>query len=273
MNNFKKIISLAVIVIAGYTAKAQDAYGEIRGTIKDTDGIIPFATVKITQGTRLIGGTTSDENGIYKYKPLTAGIYEVTAIEPGHQTQPVNKVKVTPNKTTYVDVTMAINTLATVTVVAKAIEYVGGGVDKSMYSMTSIDAKDLLVHAGVERGNIKGALSSLSSEVYTDGNGDVYFRGSRGNATAYYIDGCRTLGPAQVSGLAVENLTFFSGGVPAMYGDLTGGAVIVTTKSYFSGLREKNIRNTEFREKQEVKKAEAKRLKMLQDTSAVILEK
>jgi hypothetical protein len=41
--------------------------------------------------------------------------------------------------------------------------------------------------------------------------------------------------------------------VPAMYGDLTSGAVIVTTKSYFSGLREKNIRQQAYREKQEEK--------------------
>jgi hypothetical protein len=39
-----------------------------------------------------------------------------------------------------------------------------------------------------------------------------------------------------------------------MYGDLMGGAVIVTTKSYFSGLREKNIRRTAYLERLEAKK-------------------
>ena len=56
----------------------------------------------------------------------------------------------------------------------------------------------------------------------------------------------------------IENLTFFSGGVPAMYGDLTSGAVIVTTKSYFSGIRDKNIRVAQVREKIQEEKAQKK---------------
>ena len=43
-----------------------------------------------------------------------------------------------------------------------------------------------------------------------------------------------------------------------MYGDLTSGAVIVTTKSYFTGIRDKNIRVAQAREKIEDDKAKQK---------------
>jgi len=55
--------------------------------------------------------------------------------------------------------------------------------------------------------------------------------------------------------LAIENVTMFTGGVPAMYGDVLGGVVIVTSKSYFSGIREKNMRNHRIREQMAEKKA------------------
>ncbi|MBA3663482.1 MAG: carboxypeptidase regulatory-like domain-containing protein [Bacteroidetes bacterium] len=252
-----KVLAL-FLAIAGFGALAQAGYGEIRGIITNTDKEpVPFATVKILQGNVLVGGTQSDMEGRYNYKPLTPGIYEMVVIEPGHQTQPINKIHVIPNEATYVDPKLTANTLSMVTVTAKAVDYTRSGVDKNMYTMVSIDAKEIKQNASAVPGDVKGMLVSLSSNVIEQ-NGEVHVRGSRGDATSYYVDGVRTLGPNTIPGLAIENLTFFSGGVPAMYGDLTSGAVIVTTKSYFSGMREKNIRNQEYRDKQEARRAEEK---------------
>jgi hypothetical protein len=155
---------------------------------------------------------------------------------------------------------MIPNTLGTVTVVAKAYDYTKAGVDKNMYTMKSLDATELLQLAGSSRGDIKGVLTSISSDVI-ETNGEVHFRGTRGEATGYFVDGVRTLGASTIPGLGVENLTVFSGGVPAMYGDVMGGVVIITTKSYFSGIREKNMRMNAYYEKIQEKKRVEKALK------------
>jgi hypothetical protein len=260
-----------LLALVGINMSAQ-GFGEIRGIIKNTElEAVPFATVKILQGNVLIGGTQTDVEGKYKYKPLNPGTYDMIVIESGHQTQPVNKIKVIPNEATYVDVKMTPNTLGTVTVVAKAYDYTKAGVDKNMYTMKSLDATELLQLAGSSRGDIKGVLSSISSDVI-ETNGEVHFRGTRGEATGYFVDGVRTLGASTVPGLGIENLTVFSGGVPAMYGDVMGGVVIITTKSYFSGIREKNMRVNAYREKMEEKKRiekaqkdEENRLKEIED--------
>ena len=204
--------------------------------------------------------TLGVEVGKYSYKPLNPGSYDIVVIESGHQTQPVNKIKIIPNEATYVDVKMTPNTLGTVTVVAKAYDYTKAGVDKNMYTMKSLDAAELLQLAGSSRGDIKGALTSISSDVI-ETNGEIHFRGTRGEATGYFVDGVRTLGASTIPGLGIENLTVFSGGVPAMYGDVMGGVVIITTKSYFSGIREKNMRNYAYREKVQEKKRVEKALK------------
>ena len=241
------ILSLLLVAI-GISMTAQ-GYGEIRGVIKNQDlEVVPFATIKILQGNLLIGGTQSDANGKYVYKPLNPGSYDMMIIESGHHTQPINKIKIIPNEATYVDVKLTPNILGEVTVVAKAYDYTKAGVDKNMYTMKSLDATELLQLAGSSRGDIKGALTSISSDVI-ETNGEVHFRGTRGDATGYFVDGVRTLGASTIPGLGIENLTVFSGGVPAMYGDVMGGVVIITTKSYFSGIREKNMRVNAYREK------------------------
>ncbi len=253
------VLSMLLLVL-GLKMSAQ-GYGEIRGIIKNTElEPIPFATIKILQGNILIGGTQTNELGKYSYKPLNPGSYDMVIIESGHQTQPVNKIKIIPNEATYVDVKMTPNTLGTVTVVAKAYDYTKAGVDKNMYTMKSLDATELLQLAGSSRGDIKGALTSISSDVI-ETNGEVHFRGTRGEATGYFVDGVRTLGASTIPGLGVENLTVFSGGVPAMYGDVMGGVVIITTKSYFSGIREKNMRMNAYYEKIQEKKRVEKALK------------
>jgi len=253
-----KVIAFIFAALA-LNSQAQGGYGEIRGIIKNVDlEVVPYATVKILQGNLLIGGTQTDMEGHYKYKPLNPGSYEIVIMESGHQTQQVNKIKVIPNEATYVDVKLQTNTFGTVVVTAAPIDYTKSGVDKNMYSMKSIDSRELLQNASVDRGSITGALVAISSDVIQDPGGEIHVRGGRGGTMGYFIDGVRTLGPNTIPGLAIENLTFFSGGMPAMYGDLTSGAVIVTTKSYFSGIRDKNIRNQAYREKQEAKKAAEK---------------
>lgn len=267
----KTAVLSALFMVFGLTMNAQ-GYGEIRGIIKNTElEPVEFVTVKILQGNVLIGGTQTDAEGRYKYKPLNPGTYDMVVMEAGHQTQPVNKIKVIPNEATYVDVKITPNTLGTITVTAKAYDYSKAGVDNNMYTMKSLDATELLQLAGADRGNIKGALSSISSDVI-ETNGELHFRGTRGDATGYFIDGVRTMGASTIPGLGIENLTVFSGGVPAMYGDVMGGVVIITTKSYFSGIREKNMRNNAYREKvlekkrvEKAKLAEEARLKEIEE--------
>lgn len=240
---------------------AQQAFGEIRGLVKNTDlEIVPYATIKILQGTQLIGGTTTDEKGSYKFKPLDPGSYEVVVMEASHLSKKINKVKVVPNDATYLDIRLSPNTLAVVDVVAEETDYTQAGVDRTVYSFESISGKDLMGTAGWTSGDIMSAIPLLVSDVVESPNGELHFRGSRGNASSSYIDGVKTYGESIIPGLAIENLTIFTGGVPAMYGDMMGGAVIVTTKSYFSGMRDKNMRIAEQRER----RAEEKRQKQAQ---------
>jgi hypothetical protein len=248
MKPIQHIIIAAATLITPHAVFSQ-GHGEIRGVITDTDKApVPFATVRILQDNHLVGGAQTDEEGNYHYKPLVPGTYDILVSEAAHVTQPLRNIRVGSDKTTYVNVKLALNALAGVTVVAAPLEYIPPSVDPVIFHVVDISAEELNRNASYNRGDLTGALEALTSDVISGPGGEVHFRGGRGGSSGYFVDGVRTLNEVHIPGLAIENISIFTGGVPAMYGDLTAGAVIVTTKSYFSGMREKNIRLAKLRE-------------------------
>lgn len=233
------------------------SYGEIRGYIKNNDNeAIPFATVKILQGSVLVSGAQTNENGAYSCKPLNPGTYEMVILQTEYKTQLIKNISVKPNEATYFDCVLSVNSLSLVEVFAEPILYTPKGVDATMFHQVSISGAELNQTAGYNRGDISGALEYVTADVVADKDGGIHFRGSRDGASGFFVDGVRTLEAANIPGLSIENLSVFSGGVPAMYGDLSGGVVIITTKSYFSGIREKNIRVAAMKERRAAEKAE-----------------
>lgn len=254
----KSIKLMAILMLISITATAQQTYGEIRGILKnELNEAVSFATVKIMQGQQMIGGVQSDMEGKYNYKPLEPGLYEVVVTELGHRAKMITGVKVVPAEATYLNIKMASNTCTEVVVVGKMIveDYTKTGAETNMYSMVSINADDLIRNSGFESGgDLMKIVTVMAADVVEDTDGGYHFRGGRSDANGIYMDGVKLLDMGMVPSLAIQNVTMFTGGVPAMYGDVLGGVVIVTTKSYFSGIREKNMRNQAIQEKIKQKK-------------------
>ena len=60
--------------------------------------------------------------------------------------------------------------------------------------------------------------------VYSDNSGNLNVRGARSDANYYYIDGIKVRGGANsLPQSAIEQVSVMLGGVPAQYGDVTGG--------------------------------------------------
>ena len=250
-------VSLAILFqLIAFGLMAQ-SYGEIRGVIKNTESqAVPFATIKILQGRLLVGGALTNEEGIYSCKPLNPGTYEMVILQTEYKTQLVQNITVKPNEATYFNCMLSVNSLTTIEVFAEPILYTPVGVEATMFHQVSISGTELNQTAGYNRGDASGALEFITADVVADKDGGIHFRGSRDGASGFFVDGVRTMNAANVPGLSIENLSVFSGGVPAMYGDLSGGVVIITTKSYFSGIREKNIRVAAMKERRAAEKAE-----------------
>ncbi len=258
MKNLEQNLMAGLLVISSLSFFAQGSMGTIKGEILSNENLpVIGATVKITQGGILIGGTTTDEKGRYTYKPLNAGSYDVIISSFETQTKKVTDVRVSSEKTTYVDVSVSTNTLTEIEITA----YIKPIIDKSFMDIKEISAEDFLRMA-VDRGNIIDAVINISSEATKDANGDFHVRGGRGDATAYIVDGVKSPNISGVAALSVENVSIITGGIPAQYGDNTSGVIVVTTKDYFSGIQSKHIRDNHITENRERVKREKEAMQL-----------
>tara|TARA_B100001142_G_C14349217_1_gene661422 strand:+ start:1502 stop:5248 length:3747 start_codon:yes stop_codon:yes gene_type:complete len=200
--------------------------GTLKGVITDamSGEPIPFANIVAEKNGNQIGGTTTDFDGNYTIKPLDPGSYTVKATFVGYGTVEVTGVIVSANKITPQDIKLqegiAIGEV-------KIIAYKKPLLDKDNLSGETKTAEEIVALPT----RSVASVAATTAGIYQRDEGDaVNVRGSRGNATTYYIDGIKVRGNMGVPTSGIEQITVVTGGLPAKYGDATGGIISVTTK-------------------------------------------
>jgi hypothetical protein len=61
----------------------------------------------------------------------------------------------------------------------------------------------------------------------------LFVRGCRANNIIYYVDEIKLTSQPNLPRTSIRSMSYYLGGVPAKYGDTTGGVVVLKTKSYF----------------------------------------
>ena len=200
--------------------------GEIRGTItnKETHEPVPFASVAILRGEQIIMSTMADEKGVYKLKPVAAGEYTVQASFVEYSKTTVSGVFVEANRITFLDIELSQKELP--------IAYVRGEKliqkDQTM-TITSFNSLELKESPYTD---VKEMLSTAAGVFQKEEGGSINVRGSRSEDTQYYVDGIKVIGGLTIPRRSVASMSVITGGIPAMYGDATGGIVVITTKSF-----------------------------------------
>ncbi|MCB0767751.1 MAG: carboxypeptidase regulatory-like domain-containing protein [Flavobacteriales bacterium] len=204
--------------------------GEIRGRVLDPEGkTLPSASVYTRIAGELVG-TYTDLDGKFVLKPVPPGIHPVTVSFTGYTTQEITGVEVTPDRATYLnDVRMKLMKDL------KTFEKIG-------YKRKLIDRDDpsrmsLLASEFEDDPTRKDPIQFLSKNfagVTAAPNGDgLYFRGARTENTVSFIDGVKISGGVpRVPPSAISSVSVYTGGLPARYGDVTGGVIVVETKTY-----------------------------------------
>jgi tetratricopeptide (TPR) repeat protein len=84
--------------------------------------------------------------------------------------------------------------------------------------------------------NVSGEFISTVPGVFSNEDSAFMYniRGSRGGDNAVYVDGVRVRSDTHLPTASIESITVYTGGVPARYGDLTGGVIDITTRSFRS---------------------------------------
>jgi len=224
---------ICITLMIASSAVAQTA---LAGKVVDDNGeAVFFGNVALyKQGTLIRVGDT-DLEGNYIIGNLDPGTYDVEFTYTGLQSKKYEGVIIYGGKTNKLDAELSTGVvLDEVVVIAYEVPLVEQDNTTQGGTVTSEQIRQLPTR------NIN-AIATLTAGASSADEGDaISIRGSRSNATDYYIDGVRVSG-ALIPESEIEQLQVITGGMEAKYGDVTGGIISITTKGpsqRFSGSAE-----------------------------------
>ncbi len=234
------LASILLTVTYGYS---QSGLGTIRGNIIDRESkdAIFNCIIAVKQNGSLRGNTTTDFDGKFQINSLNPGVYEVEITNPGEGYQPttIKGVVVSSDKTTFFDnqelgLAKEATSIDEVVVVAYRVPLIDKNGGASGATITREDIARLPVRSAA------GVASTVGGVSTSEGSGAISVRGSRTDGTFFFIDGIKVRGSSNLPKSAIEEVTVITGGLPANYGDATGGIISVTTRGpsaqYFGSL-------------------------------------
>lgn len=217
------------ITLSVATAYGQAGSGSIRGSVLDgeTKEPVPFIDVVLFQGGIVRGGTATDIDGKFHFPSVTAGVYDVEFRSMEHQPIKIEGVSVSSEQITFLDRTELfkpedVQLLTETTVRAYRVPLI----EKDARQGTTVTREDI---AKLPVRSATG-VATLTGGVNETDDGGISVRGSREGATYYYIDGIKVRGSSNLPKSALEEVQVITGGIPANYGDATGGIISVTTR-------------------------------------------
>jgi len=230
MTMMKRIPLLIFMLIIAFGAAAQTS---LEGKVTDAESGEPiiFGSVALYKNGVLVTGKETDIDGNYSFSNIDPGQYDVEFTYVGYQTQRQTGVLVGQGRANRLDVQL------------------GSGVDLEEvvvvdYEVPLVQQDETTVGGTVTGENIKNmplkninAIAATAAGVSSQDGGEINIGGARSSGTVYYLDGMRVTGRT-VPQTEIEQMQVLTGGIPASYGDVTGGAISITTKgptSKFSG--------------------------------------
>ncbi len=222
--------TLTVILACFFAASsyAQSNFGKLQGKVTDAKTKIPvaYATILLEKDGIRKGGAYTDDEGKYVINALDPGTYSVTVKYLDYQDKQVTGVEISSNSTKYLNIEMSQKSAEDGEVLGPVVIRAGKPLiekDKNTQTLSSGDIAKLPTR------NLNAIAGTSSAANQTNGGG-ISFLGSRTDATAYFVDGVRVLGSSSVPQSAQGQIDIIQSGIPAQYGDFTGGAISITTK-------------------------------------------
>ena len=234
----KIYLAALFIIFIGLTSFSQNDNGAIKVKLEDraTKEAIPFANVVAFKDGVQVGVGTTNMDGEAVIKPLSPGKYTVKGVYVGYQTQQINDVLVGEGKT--INITLGLSNgdgvaLEEIIVSTYQVPLIDPDT-KSGQTVTREDYQNLATK------DINSVAATTAGVFQADEGKALNVRGGRSGQTTYFVDGVKVFGNPNLPQQSIEQLNVITGGVPANYGDLTSGAISISTRGpqskYFGGI-------------------------------------
>lgn len=226
-----RLIGLLLFILLPCLMMAQTS---LQGKIVDVDSkeAIIFCNVALYKNGVLMIGVESDLDGNYSFSNIDPGTYDIEASYVGYQSQRLAGILVQAGKVNRADIELGSGVnLEEIVVTDYRVPLIEQDNTTSGGVVTSEQIRNLPTKS------ITAIAASTAGISSRDGE-NVAVRGSRTNATLYYVDGVRVFQSSLVPASEIDQLQVITGGIEARYGDVTGGIISITTKgpsNKFSG--------------------------------------
>ncbi|MFT5820337.1 MAG: hypothetical protein ACI8ZM_001576 [Crocinitomix sp.] len=223
----RTIITAAILLFANML-NSQVNLATISGVVyngEDSTEVVPFAKVWVEteSGDRY---SIADETGHYKIDALKPGTYNLNVRSLGYNNLTITEIALNPSGIVKVNAYCRMDGVLDAIVVYVPL-LIPGDIPKLDIPLADIK-RSIYIRNPVE------LISKISSDVQmVEGTSDIIIRGSRPGDAIYYIDGVKMSSMSSLPGAAIGGLEAYTGGIPAKYGDTTGGVIVLETKSYF----------------------------------------
>lgn len=225
------------IFVLGFSSSifAQVGSGTLKGKLTDaeTGEPLPFVNIVLQEGDRQITGSATDFDGNYTIKPIPPGTYDVLVSYVGYNAKKIENVRINNEKITFLDIKLEAGVKLEE---FEVIEYSVPLIDKDGGSSGGTVTREDITRMP---GRSATSIAATVGGVQQTGAG-TSIRGAREGNTFFYIDGIKVRGSTNLPKAAIEEVQVLTGGIPASYGDATGGIVAITTRGastrFFGGI-------------------------------------
>ncbi len=224
MTSIIRYLVLLVFLGVSGTAFAQEIAGRVLDEKKEP---MINATIQVFSGGIQKGGVVTDYDGNYLVKPLDPGYYDVLVLYAGYDSIMVTKLVVSPGARTTQNFSMQRHSkeMKTFTIIA----YKKPLVDPDKPSAQILTKEEIAV---IPTTQITDLVSTNSNVYQSKRGGDLNIGGSRSGTTQYIVDGVVVRGTTNIDMAqgSVDQIEVITSGVPAKYGDISGGVVNITSR-------------------------------------------
>lgn len=226
----RKLLAATLLTISSVTiVYAQIGQGALKGKVtdKETKEALPFVNVVLELNGTIVTGAASDFDGNFTIKPIPPGKYNLKATFTGYQPVQISGVVITSDKITFQNIAM---TSAAIDIKEfEVIEYAVPLISKDNTATgATVTREDIDKLPGRSATSVAQTVGGVYSK--DDGKDELNIRGGRSDANYYFIDGIKVRGSSSIPKASIEQVTVITGGLPAQYGDITGGVVSITTR-------------------------------------------
>ena len=223
MRNRFLLIGLFLALLSNVSyGQNQSIYGKVTD---DSNKPLPFAAVKLYKGGQLIEGMLTDKNGNYKLELQDPGTYDsLVIVKKEYSKFKANPVIVRSTQRYPQDAKLEFG---------KSIEVIFTGskvLINSSETGKTMDRESFMHSAAQNIGEIVAATATVTNTA--DG---LSVKGGKSSSNIIYVDGVPT-SSYNLPKDAIEEINVITGGIPAEFGDVTGGVINITTRGPSSHL-------------------------------------